>query len=560
MKAVSVIIVDLDNTLFDWVRIWHKPFEAMLNQLVAKSQIDKDKLLEEIKVVFTKHATCEYAFLIQELPSLVASHPGEDLTEVYASAVEAYREARKEVLEMYPDVEETLQTLKDKGCLIVGYTESQAFYTNYRMKAFGLDRILDFLYSPPDHELPKGVTREEVRRYGHSHYQLRRTVHGYTPKGELKPNPHILRQIIRDLGAVADEVVYVGDSLMKDVAMAREASVADVWAKYGVAQYRPEYELLRRVTHWTAKEVAKEKKLTTTEVEPSHVLEHSFAELLDLFRFEPFVERSSEHMEKVVEAWKVSVDVQKHFNDLEMKVRNFAITLTIAIVAASAVVAKEAIGVELFGKTVPLTSVILFAAIPVWMAFYFMDAAWYHKLLLGAVLHGVWIERRVRSVLPELSLAKAIGDASPINVCGWFQIRSSHKVHLFYLGGCLLLFLSAFLALWGIRPGTTQTTGDTSAPQTQENGEKERAGKLDNEDSEQRPPENPSIEKPTSPGCEKVSGTNPARHEICAWGLGGISSIAGLARSVKISHNLGHGLKRTRGAPMILRTRLCHPV
>ncbi len=505
MKTIKVVITDLDNTLFDWVKIWHRPFEAMLNELVSKSGVEKDTLLDEIKAVFTEHGTSEYAFVIQELPSLIEKHPEEDLAKVYASAVDAYRKARHEVLELYPDVEETLQTLKDRGCLIVGYTESQGFYSNYRMKTLGLDRILDFLYSPPDHDLPDGLTREKVRRYTSEHYRLRRTIHRCTPEGELKPNPDILRQIIEEVGARPDEVIYVGDSLMKDVAMAQQASVISLWAKYGIAQDRPEYELLRRITHWSAEDVAKEKKLTPDQITPSHVAERSFGELLASFDFKPFMNQSPDHVNRVVEAWKTSVDVQKHFNDLEMKVRNFALTLATALVAASAFALKEKVCVELFGCTTSLAAVILLAAAPVWLAFYFMDVGWYHRLLIGAVKHGMWIERRAESILPELSLAGAISDASPLKICRCLTLRSSCKIHCFYLGGFLMLVLAALVALFGIRTDASKGSDQDTKKQTEK--VRTTTGKMDaqnEEDHQEEPTTNESGEPNLEPPGKSV--------------------------------------------------------
>lgn len=55
--------------------------------------------------------------------------------------------------------------------------------------------------------------------------------------------------------------MYIGDSLMKDIAMAQDAGVLDIHAAYGVAHERSEYELLRRVTHWTDAEVEREKSI-----------------------------------------------------------------------------------------------------------------------------------------------------------------------------------------------------------------------------------------------------------------------------------------------------------
>ena len=38
-QTVSVVIADLDNTLFDWFEIWYNSFNAMLTSLVDKSGI-----------------------------------------------------------------------------------------------------------------------------------------------------------------------------------------------------------------------------------------------------------------------------------------------------------------------------------------------------------------------------------------------------------------------------------------------------------------------------------------------------------------------------------------
>lgn len=285
MRQISVVITDLDNTLFDWVEIWYRPFKAMLDDLASDSGVSHEILERDFKEVHQRHGTSEYAFAIQELRSLIGRHPGEDLTKRYAAAIEAYRSCRRQVLRLYPGVADSLQRLKSCGCLLIAYTESMEFYTKYRIKGLGLDCHLDYLYSPQDHQLPMGLSREQIRFYAADHYQLEHVVQKHTPPGELKPNPRILREIITDVGASAEETVYVGDSLMKDIVMAKAAGVTDVWAKYGVAHNRPAYELLRRVTHWSPASVEREKTLTETELRPSFVLERSFAEMLELFEF-----------------------------------------------------------------------------------------------------------------------------------------------------------------------------------------------------------------------------------------------------------------------------------
>jgi hypothetical protein len=83
----------------------------------------------------------------------------------------------------------------------------------------------------------------------------------------------------------------VGDSLVKDVAMAQAASVVDVFARYGDVRSRPGYALLRRVTHWSPAMLARSEALREADVHPTHVLADGFAELLALVDFRGFAPR-----------------------------------------------------------------------------------------------------------------------------------------------------------------------------------------------------------------------------------------------------------------------------
>jgi phosphoglycolate phosphatase-like HAD superfamily hydrolase len=458
-QTITVLITDLDNTLFDWVDIWYKSFKAMLDQLVVESGVSEDLLLREFKTVHEKHGTSEYAFSIEELPSLQKKYPDEDLAKRFEGAISAYREARKASLCLYPDVRETLEVLKDKGCLLVGYTESMSFYSWYRVRNLGLDRILDYLYSPPDHELPRGASPRGIRRYPQDYYELRRTVHRHVLKGEAKPNPRVLLDIIRGIGASPSETVYVGDSLMKDVAMAGAAKVTSAWAKYGVAQHRKEYELLRKVTHWTAADVEREKNLRTGEVKPSYTLETGFGELLTHAEFGEFLDRSQSKISVTVELWKKTVDVQQHFNDLELRIRNFALTVLAAMLGFAAYAVRDNLQIMAFGYRLSVAEVLLPSSIFLWLAFYFMDRFWYHRLLYGAVDHGRSIENRWKRELPEIALTDSIGRFSPLKI-GRLTIHTPHKIDLFYCVGVAFLLILSLLTHFVVRPTTT-----TAVPQ-----------------------------------------------------------------------------------------------
>jgi len=285
MQKVSTIITDLDNTLYDWVEMWYSSFSAMLRSLVEQSKVRQDVLEKEIRTIFQQHGTSEYAFLIKEIPSLQALHPEGDLTEIYAPAIKAYQEARRLTRRLYPTVFDTLTQLKKQGCLVVAFTESRSFYTLRRIKSLGLDGLIDYVYSPRDHKLPAYAPRWHEEEA----YKLIITKQREIPEGEYKPDAEILLKIISEIHAKEEQTIYIGDNLMKDIYMAQQAGIADVWAKYGQAQHSEAYALLRKVSHWREEDVEREKKVYQQEnIRATYELDKSFNELLHLFEFEPF--------------------------------------------------------------------------------------------------------------------------------------------------------------------------------------------------------------------------------------------------------------------------------
>jgi hypothetical protein len=183
--------------------------------------------------------------------------------------------------------------------------------------------------------------------------------------------------------------------------------------------------------------------------------EHSIAAPLP-----PLSENGGLKDEQLMEIWKTSIDVQQHFNDLELRIRNFAVTLLVAIVGATALSLKERYVVSVGGITFPLAAAVLCAGIVGWLAFYFMDMHWYHRLLLGSVKHTVKIENDRAATKPELGLSRSIGDESAWPLWGIFNIHSSEKITLFYAAGFSVLAILTVTVLLA----TPSTAPDASTP------------------------------------------------------------------------------------------------
>ncbi|WP_345844786.1 hypothetical protein [Shewanella algae] len=142
-----------------------------------------------------------------------------------------------------------------------------------------------------------------------------------------------------------------------------------------------------------------------------------------------------------VDIWKQVISTQEHFNELEMKLRNFAILILSAFIGAAGVSLKE----NIFFYDINISSIIIWGGMLVWLTFYLADRFWYHPLLKGAVNQGVIIENELKEILPAINLTHEIGKSSPVFFCNQ-EIRSHRKIDFFY-GSISLIVFAIGLAL-----------------------------------------------------------------------------------------------------------------
>src|SRR5262249_26232449 len=219
-RKIDTLILDLDNTIFDWFAMWHASFQPIYSEILAVSGRTQDEVEADIRRVHQARRTSEYTFLIEELDVLREIRAKENIRTRFHNALEASRHGRDQSLKLYPTVFSSLWRIKNMGTKIIGYTESMRFYSSYRLKRFGPDGVIEILFSPKDHDMPAGVPLDLFRRFPDDFYELQVTKCMHTPPGELKPSPKVLLDIVEVVGSSPDRCAYVGDSVFKDVAMA----------------------------------------------------------------------------------------------------------------------------------------------------------------------------------------------------------------------------------------------------------------------------------------------------------------------------------------------------
>lgn len=276
---IKLVICDLDNTLYDWVGSHIPAFNAMLAELQRETGLPQEQLLASFRTVHQRHGTSEYALALAELDVLDDDlDPAQRLAR-HSAALGAFAEVRNRTLRLYPGVLETLRTLRGEGRKLVAHTDASMYYASLRVCRLGLEEVLDGLFAPAGHAFPPGLTPDRHLFSDTQRCRSRVPVQEELPNHLVKPDPEVLWDILDRFGVAANEAVYVGDSLAKDMLLAQRAGVADVFAAYGPNYDSDLYRRLVEITHWTPADVERETQLRAHNVTPSFRIDR-FDELL----------------------------------------------------------------------------------------------------------------------------------------------------------------------------------------------------------------------------------------------------------------------------------------
>lgn len=154
-----------------------------------------------------------------------------------------------------------------------------------------------------------------------------------------------------------------------------------------------------------------------------------------------------------VEIWKKIIDVQQHFNDLELRIRNFALIVTGAFLGLGGYAIKDGGFASIGGHLIASAALIVVASLLPLFAFYLMDRLWYHRLLDGSVKAGEKAEEKLTSLGLAVNLGSQISKASPFTLPVFKKkVHSRHKMDGFY--GLLALAIGAlsFTLAFAVKP------------------------------------------------------------------------------------------------------------
>ena len=256
----------------------------MVDEAVRITRCDREKLLDDFKEVHQKHHDSEHPFSLLEtatIADLYSDKSNVELKELLDPAFYAFNAIRKKTLVLFPGVKETLDALKSNGIMMVAHTESNLFAVIDRMKRLSLTEYFQKIYcrerslgNHPDDKVSKNwvsdFPMEKVKEL---------------TRHQRKPDETVLLEICSSCGIPPGHAAYVGDSMARDILMAKRADVFAIWAAYGARHDSENYGKLVRITHWTPEDVEREKQLAkqAQSIRPNFVAESSFADILKPF-------------------------------------------------------------------------------------------------------------------------------------------------------------------------------------------------------------------------------------------------------------------------------------
>lgn len=243
----KILITDLDDTLYSWIDFFIPSFYAMIDEVHSITGIEKNKLISEYKLIHQKHGNVEHPFSTLELPSIQKKYYNlskAELVTVLDEAFHKFNSIRKKTLKLNPTVYETLNYLYNNGITIIGYTESSFKNGFYRLQKLNIDKFFKHVFVGDFDDISTDNSKIHFVK-------------------EKKPNPTIIEQIALFENTSKNEIIYVGDSLTKDIFMAIQAGVTSVWM-HPIKEKNDYYQKLLDITSWSDQDFINEKKLRET--------------------------------------------------------------------------------------------------------------------------------------------------------------------------------------------------------------------------------------------------------------------------------------------------------
>ncbi len=193
------ILFDLDNTLFDFMRMKQNAVEAAASAMIDSGMpLSMEEATERIYEIYNERGI-EYQEVFDQL---LSERFGAIDPKWLAAGIVAYRRAREAALELYPHVNYALTELLKRGLRLAVISDAPRNQAWLRLCYLDLHHIFDPV-----------ITYEDT--------------------GQRKPLPGPFERAMELLQLKPQEVLMVGDWPERDMVGAKRLGIKTVFARYG---------------------------------------------------------------------------------------------------------------------------------------------------------------------------------------------------------------------------------------------------------------------------------------------------------------------------------------
>lgn len=280
----TVLILDLDNTVYDFVHVHAKAFRTLIHIVSKEAGISEGALKEQCRGIARKYGSLDlqdYIFdLFMDMPEL--SGRGRDFEEALEFSVRVgFDRTRKKYLRPYGGIKEALRTLDLGGVQIVALTNAPFALSYYRLIQMDIRSALAGLIAWEGAQFDDKHPNRE-RRLSQLRHRMRAAsatlgIVETLSREQLKPASTGFELVRRHFGPDA-RIFAMGDSIAKDLTPAKAFGATTIWAKYGTELVKESLDTLLEITPWTTAEVARHAQI---DLPPDHVVTNP-TQILDI--------------------------------------------------------------------------------------------------------------------------------------------------------------------------------------------------------------------------------------------------------------------------------------
>ncbi len=238
----KALILDLDNTLFNWMDAFAESFREQVKFLLQFHNVKEEIILRDFKNVFKKYNSVEVPSAVYQLSIWKTCNINkQEIKRIQEKSLEVLLNSWRRNLKLFPKVEETLDWARKEGFLVFAYSDAFAFWVDFRLTTLNLHKYFDNIFAMSDDNISDCDLVIKSKR--HCNITLVNQL-------EMKPNTVILVRILDKYNIKKEHAYFVGDSITKDIQTAKQVNICDIWARYGLNYKRENGNLLSFITPW----------------------------------------------------------------------------------------------------------------------------------------------------------------------------------------------------------------------------------------------------------------------------------------------------------------------